>query len=166
VRPVFAANDPRIIDATAPPRHCHAFPVRVWRDGDKHKKVPKIPAGCDWRTYDASADAMRRARNFGVVIPDGVVILDLDVYKGVTREAVDKQLACTLEWDRALLQTTVSGGEHFALRLLQWSGLRDSLLDSRDPGAKRHDWRSCPVKFRKRGSVPSSPVFSCRYFLL
>jgi hypothetical protein len=35
----------------------------------------------------------------------------LDSYKGVTREAVEKHLGCALEWDRALLQTTVSGGE-------------------------------------------------------
>jgi prepilin-type N-terminal cleavage/methylation domain-containing protein len=42
--------------------------------------------------------------------------------------------------------------------------IRFSTAVTRAP--KRHDWRSCPVKFRKRGSVPSSPVFSCRYFLL
>lgn len=107
----FAANDPVL----GPPaeRHCHAFPVRVWRDGEKNRKSPKIPAGADWHTYDAPPDAMRRARNIGVVIPAGVVALDLDVYKGVTREAVDKQLGCALEWDKALLQTTVSGGEHY-----------------------------------------------------
>jgi hypothetical protein len=46
--------------------------VHVWRDGDKHKKAPKIPKGCDWHTYDAPADAMRGARNVGVVIPEGV----------------------------------------------------------------------------------------------
>jgi len=50
----------------------------------------------------------------GVPIPAGVVVIDLDLYKGVTREAVERVLGCTLAWDAACIQTTISRGEHYA----------------------------------------------------
>jgi P4 family phage/plasmid primase-like protien len=50
----------------------------------------------------------------GLPIPQGVVIIDLDTYKGVTREMVEQTLGCQLEWDRALIQRTQSGGQHYA----------------------------------------------------
>ena len=50
----------------------------------------------------------------GIPIPDGVMILDLDTYKGVTREQVEQAMGCTLPWDEALIQTTMHGGQHYA----------------------------------------------------
>jgi hypothetical protein len=49
-----------------------------------------------------------------------VVILDLDVYKGATREAVNQLLGCALPWDAALIQNTISGGQHYAFGV-EWT---------------------------------------------
>lgn len=51
---------------------------------------------------------------WGVVVPDGVFIVDLDTYKGVTREVVEREVGCALPWDNAQLQRTLHGGMHYA----------------------------------------------------
>lgn len=95
------------------------FPVRTFRDTQKGKwrKVPAIPKGEDWKSYKADAHAIAHAANIGVVIPDGRVVIDLDVYKGVTRKVVDTALGVALDWEPAQLQRTVSGGEHYCFTL-------------------------------------------------
>lgn len=91
------------------------FPVRKYYDNrkDKWQKVPAIPKGCDWHTHKVSERELSHAENIGVVIPQGVMVIDLDTDKGVTREAVETALGCSLDWDDALLQYTVSGGQHY-----------------------------------------------------
>lgn len=49
----------------------------------------------------------------GVPVPAGLVVVDLDTYKGITREAVD----AAVPWDDALVQTTQRGGQHYAFRV-------------------------------------------------
>lgn len=92
------------------------FPVRKVYDKakDKWNKVPAIPKGEDWRTYnagDVSSD------NIGIVIPDGIVVIDLDTQKGITTADVERVLGCSLDWDSAAVQQTVSGGMHYAFSL-------------------------------------------------
>lgn len=98
-------------------RNVVAFPVRVHREGLKHRKVPAIPKGQDWHDYSASDGELQDAANIGIVIPAGVVAIDVDEYKGVTREAIEAALGCPLDWAGALLQSTVSGGKHYVFRL-------------------------------------------------
>lgn len=79
-------------------------------------KAPAVPKGVSWQTV---AQQDPQAINWpsgviGVPIPPGVVVLDLDTYKGVTREQVDAALGVRLPWDRALVQTTQNGGQHYA----------------------------------------------------
>lgn len=81
-------------------------------------KAPAIPKGTSWKDW---AVAPVHAINYptgivGVPIPPGVVVIDLDTYKGATRHAVEQALRCTLEWDNALVQTTLHGGQHYAFR--------------------------------------------------
>lgn len=94
--------------------------TRYNADRGRFDKGPAVPRGESWR--DAAAWPYTDPRLdwssgvFGVPIPDGVVVLDLDTYKGVTRAAVDAFLGAPLDWERALVQRTISGGEHYAFR--------------------------------------------------
>jgi hypothetical protein len=95
------------------------FPVATKYDEVKKKwtKVPRIPKGENWQTYKASPEQFAKAKNLGVVIPEGCVVIDLDTYKGASREVVEKGLGCSLEWDDALLQRTLSDGQHYCFVL-------------------------------------------------
>lgn len=82
-------------------------------------KGPAVLKGDSWKDY-----ALRPVTEntwpsgvVGVPVPDGVLIVDLDTYKGITRQDVEGVLGTTLEWDRALIQTTMQGGQHYAFRV-------------------------------------------------
>lgn len=92
------------------------FPVRKTFNKDKEKwqKVPAIPKGQDWHTYKGSVG---NSDNIGIVIPNGVVVFDLDTHKGVSCEDVESAIGCSLDWDNAELQSTISGGKHYAFNL-------------------------------------------------
>lgn len=108
------------------------FPVRKSFDTEKQKwsKHPAVPKGQDWREYQATPEELSHAANIGICIPDGTVVIDLDTQKGVTREAVEDVLGCSLDWEGAILQITVSGGEHYAFALPDGATVRqgDSIL--------------------------------------
>lgn len=89
------------------------FPVRKKWNEHKQKwmKLPKVAKGQHWADYSGSVEG---EDNIGIVVPAGVVVFDLDTHKGVDRAQVESVLACTLDWSHALLQRTVSGGEHYA----------------------------------------------------
>lgn len=91
------------------------FPVRMVRDSEKDKwhKRPAIPKGADWHTYQANEDEIKTAKNIGMVIPKGLIAIDLDFHKGVTLESVESALGCSLDWVGAEIQQTVSGGKHY-----------------------------------------------------
>lgn len=95
------------------------FPVRKnWNEAkSKWEKSPAIPKGKDWHSYQANADEFKRVSNVGIVIPQGRVVIDIDTQKGVTRSDVEKALGCALDWDNAILQKTVSGGQHYCFLL-------------------------------------------------
>jgi len=81
-------------------------------------KGPAVPRGESWKQSaqrpfnDPALDWSSNV--IGVPIPAGVLVLDLDTYKGVTRQAVEQSLGASLPWDRALIQRTIGGGEHYA----------------------------------------------------
>lgn len=104
------------------------FPVRKSFDAEKGKwrKHPAVPKGVHWAEYEASERELSHSANLGCVIPEGVVVIDLDTYKGVTREVVDTVLGHSLPWDDALIQRTVSGGEHYAFTLPEGVIVRQS----------------------------------------
>lgn len=95
------------------------FPVTTRFNEAKNKweKIPAIPRGESWQDYKASPQEFAKVKNVGVVIPDGCVLVDLDTYKGVTRESVNAGLGCELDWDAAFIQSTLSGGGHYAFSL-------------------------------------------------
>ena len=96
-----------------------AFPISLVYDSvkDKWKKHPAIPKGQDWHNYESTEAEMRLADNIGVIIPDHVVVIDVDTYKGVSTGAIDGVLGCSLDWDNAHVQDTPSGGSHYAFAL-------------------------------------------------
>ena len=79
-------------------------------------KRPSVPKGTGWQDANNLPDHLFSTPLLGVPIPDGVVVIDLDTYKGVTRTAVDTLIGCPLPWDLAIIQTTQSGGQHYAFR--------------------------------------------------
>lgn len=105
------------------------FPVKTIKTSTGVKKVPAVKKGQNWQNYKCTAEELEHSDNYGVVIPDGVIVIDLDTQKGVTRSDVETALGCELDWQ--LLQKTISGGEHYAfsvpndLNLRQGSDLLD-----------------------------------------
>lgn len=94
----------------------NVFPVNLIHTKGKDKPE-KRPAVKGWQTHMASVADLAFSQNIGVGVPAGHVFIDLDTYKGVTREAVEAALGVVLPWDDALIQRTVSGGEHYCFRL-------------------------------------------------
>lgn len=92
-------------------------------------KAPAIPAGSDWRNCRSmDPDSIAWPTTLvGVAVPTGLVVIDLDIYKGVTREKVEALLGCSLPWDAAMLQTTLNGGEHYGFRC-DWPARQGSNL--------------------------------------
>lgn len=79
-------------------------------------KKPAVGKDVDWREVALHPPSTQRwpSELVGMPIPQGAVVIDLDTYKGVTREAVEQILGCALPWDAALIQTTLQGGQHYA----------------------------------------------------
>ncbi|AUR81627.1 bifunctional DNA primase/polymerase [Vibrio phage 1.009.O._10N.261.51.C9] len=85
-------------------------------------KAPAVAKGQDWR------DVARLDPNsltwpspiVGVPIPQGVVVLDLDTYKGITCEQIEAATGGPIPWQAAHIQTTANGGQHYAFRAPVW----------------------------------------------
>lgn len=96
------------------------FPCWARYNAEKGRwdKGPAVPKGVSWQTvaqWPFNAPELDWSSGvIGVPIPAGVLVLDLDTYKGATREAVEALLGCRLPWDAALIQRTIGGGEHYA----------------------------------------------------
>lgn len=102
-------------------------------------KLDKKPAVLHWKEPIDIASCHWPSDMVGVPIPNGIIILDLDTYKGITRQDVEQTLGCQLPWDQALIQTTPQGGQHYAFTASwpvrfgrQLAGLKG--LDTRTPG--------------------------------
>lgn len=82
-------------------------------------KVPAVHKGESWKDYAQQHPSTHAWPSplVGVVCPTGAVIIDLDLYKGVTREHVEAHLGCKLPWDAALIQVTERGGHHYAFQV-------------------------------------------------
>lgn len=91
------------------------FPCRA-------NKKPAVNKGDSWKDYAVRSPQQNQWPSgvVGVPVPDGVVVIDLDTYKGVTREAVEQHLGCSVPWAAAFIQTTGRGGQHYAFRAPDW----------------------------------------------
>lgn len=90
-------------------------------------KTPAIAKGTDWRKEALRPPAEHHwpSSVVGLPIPAGVMVIDLDTYKGATREGVEEALGCALDWDRAIIQTTQHGGQHYAFAC-DWAPINGS----------------------------------------
>lgn len=79
------------------------FPLRS-------NKAPAVPKGTSWKDFTGKVTTAM----WGIAVPKGAFVIDLDTYKGVTRAVVDDLIGCALPWDAAILQRTKNGGEHYA----------------------------------------------------
>ncbi len=106
----------------------------------RNNKRPAVNKGESWKDYAAQPPSAHHWPSplVGVPIPAGCVIIDLDTYKGVTREGVERVLGCPLPWDAALIQLTQHGGQHYAFSVdwpvVQGSGIAIEGLDTRVEG--------------------------------
>lgn len=78
-----------------------------------NKKAPAIPVGTNWQDYQGEA----KTPLIGVMIPAGVIVLDIDTHKGCTTDQVDAVLGVKLNWSLAELQDTMNGGRHYVFRV-------------------------------------------------
>lgn len=98
------------------------FPCWTRYDHSKgrYDKGPAVPKGESWQetAYRPVNDPILNWTSgvVGIPVPQDVVVFDLDTYKGVTREAVEAWLGVRLDWNRAAVQRTIGGGEHYAFR--------------------------------------------------
>lgn len=89
---------------------CHADKspaVRSWKEFDQ-------------RSFDTALTKLSERKGLvGVVIPNGYFLIDTDTYKDEcsSLEEIDRVLSCTLDWQKALVQTTRSGGSHYLFKL-------------------------------------------------
>lgn len=98
----------------------------------KWDKGPAVPKGEPWQ-LTALRPVSDPALNWssgviGVPIPAGVLVVDLDNYRGASREAVETLLGCAMPWEDALIQTTIGGGEHYAF-CCPWEARQGDSLD-------------------------------------
>lgn len=77
-------------------------------------KSPAVSKGEDWHNVALlPVSALYWPSGIvGLVVPEGVVVIDVDRYKGITPEQID----ASVPWSEALIQTTPRGGEHYAFR--------------------------------------------------
>ncbi|GAG37081.1 unnamed protein product, partial [marine sediment metagenome] len=82
-------------------------------------KTPAIPKNTSWGVwaFEPIEALPWRSGLVGVPVPPGLVVLDLDTYKGATREQVEIALGVSLEWEDALIQHTMQGGQHYAFKV-------------------------------------------------
>lgn len=122
------------------------FPCKVtWNEAKKrHDKQPITVGGESWqltakRPVNDPMIPWDGVTVVGVPIPDGVVILDGDWYKDGAGKAEAEAILGSIPWAEALIQTTVSGGEHYAFRAPDWpvrqsSNFGGTGLDTRAAG--------------------------------
>ncbi|MCH9838628.1 PriCT-2 domain-containing protein [bacterium] len=130
-----------------------AFPCWARHNAQRNKwdKGPAVPKGEPWQ-LTALRPTDDPALNWssgviGVPVPPGVLVIDLDGYKGASRQAIDGLLGCPLPWDGAFIQTTISGGEHYAFRC-DWDARQGDSLD----GLNGFDTRAAGKGFICSGS--------------
>lgn len=93
-------------------------------------KKPAIQKGTDWRREATrpTTDHHWPSAMVGLPIPPGVMVIDLDTYKGATRAAVEQAVGCALDWDAALIQITQHGGQHYAFAC-DWAPINGSNIN-------------------------------------
>lgn len=118
-------------------------------------KSPAVKRGVDWRVYAAQPpDTWAWPSHLvGVPVPPGVLIIDLDTYKGVTRRGVDDLLGAPLDWDAALVQYTMHGGQHYAFRAPDWQPKQGDSLE----GLKGFDTRVAGKGYIATGAPDYAP---------
>lgn len=126
-------------------------------------KQPAIPKGTSWKDPQHQYPVIQKWPSgiVGLPVPAGVVVIDLDTYKGATREAVDQALGCQLDWDRALIQHTMHGGQHYAFSVDWKVKFGSSLcgvkgLDTRTTG---HGYIATGDGYTHQGITPFSMAF-------
>ncbi|MBI89992.1 MAG: hypothetical protein CMG60_07895 [Candidatus Marinimicrobia bacterium] len=117
------------------------FPCWIRHNPNKNKfeKGPAIPKNTSWQTVDPLDPRLNwNTGCIGIAIPAGVVVLDLDTQKGVTRADVEAFLGVRLPWESALIQNTPSGGAHYAFKTSENMHQRSDWIegfDTRTAGA-------------------------------
>lgn len=85
----------------------------------RQDKAPLVNKGQSWK--DAATlplEQLHQSAVWGVPTPPGVLIIDHDGYKPNAAALADFEhaIGARLDWDAAALQTTQSGGKHYAFR--------------------------------------------------
>lgn len=90
-------------------RKVYAFPLIVTRKANG-QGYDKKPIG-KWQDVQTTIDDID-SDYFGVRIPEGLLLVDVDCYRGAHIDTIARAFGVTLD-KSALLQRTISGGEHY-----------------------------------------------------
>lgn len=122
------------------------FPVR-------DDKAPAVPKGTDWRNYQGEANTPM----IGVMIPEGVFIIDLDAYKDgcVNHQDIDQAIGIKLDWETSVLQKTKNGGVHYAFCVPEGANLVNTKNFN---GMKGLDTRSA-----NKGYIATGNGYDCEH---
>lgn len=114
------------------------FPVYVVFDDKKQKwqKRPGVAKGTSWQQHKPER-GFKDSENFGVTIPQNILVIDLDISEGITLEDLQASIEIEfdaefeVDWNEAFLQRTISGGAHYAftipsgIEIIQQTNCRD-----------------------------------------
>ena len=92
-------------------RTAYGFPVIVEHDSKTGKAI-KRPLVKAWQESTIPVDELN-AKNFGINVPEDVIVIDIDTHKGCSKAQIEQSIGDTLD-DAGFLQTTISGGQHYA----------------------------------------------------
>jgi len=117
----------------------NVFPCALYLDNKKGRyvKQPITPKDVSWQDVarqplESQGVDWSSIQAIGIPIPDDIVVIDLDTYK----QGCDPALLGIDEatWQRAHIQSTVSGGQHYAFRLPAWTVRQGSDLCGKESG--------------------------------
>lgn len=122
----------------------------------------KEPIVKGWQEYTGEC----KSHIYGLPVPSGYVVIDLDTYKNDTlKEQVTKFLGVDLDWEGAFLQTTKSGGEHYAFETSEIIRQGSDIRDHNGEKIKGFDIRSAGNGYICSGKGYSENLTSDDFFM-
>jgi hypothetical protein len=101
-----------------------------WRVFPTRDKVPLVPAWKEHATLEPESLDWSQADGYGIALPPGVVVVDLDADEAGDLQPARDQFADAVEWadeKQAVIVRTRGGGRHIYVRA-DTSGLRQNRL--------------------------------------
>ena len=128
-----------------------------------NNKLPAVPRGTDWKEYAGACDTPI----YGIPVPTGYVVIDLDTYKNDTlKQQVTEFLGVELDWENAFLQNTKSGGQHYGFETTETIRQGSDIKDARGNEIKGFDIRAADKGYICSGEGYSEKLTDNDFYML